>query len=234
MTETLRLHYAPDNASLVIRLALEELRLPYETVLVDRARDAQTSPAYLALNPAGLIPALETPQGVMFETAAILLWLSETRGAMAPPAGDPARGDFLKWLFYLSNTTHANLRLNFYPEKYVGPDPAMQAALRSHARANLTRGYDLMDGLAAEGLSWINAAQVSVIDLYLSAMLRWSALYPRGDTAWFDLTHWPNLADLARRIDARPGTAVLCRAEGMAPRPFSNPDYPDPPEGVAL
>lgn len=36
MTGRCRLHYAPDNASLVIRLVLEDLRLPYETVLVDR------------------------------------------------------------------------------------------------------------------------------------------------------------------------------------------------------
>ena len=43
MSHRLRLHYAPDNASLCIRLALEELGLPYETVLVDRATQAQRS-----------------------------------------------------------------------------------------------------------------------------------------------------------------------------------------------
>ncbi|MCB1329029.1 MAG: glutathione S-transferase N-terminal domain-containing protein, partial [Maritimibacter sp.] len=72
------LHYAPDNASLIIRIALEELGLPYETRLVDRQAEAQKSPAYLALNPQGLIPVLETPEGPIFETAAILLWLGET------------------------------------------------------------------------------------------------------------------------------------------------------------
>ena len=44
MTESpYRLHYAPDNASLVIRLVLEEMGLPYETVLVDRARTRRTA-----------------------------------------------------------------------------------------------------------------------------------------------------------------------------------------------
>ena len=56
-----RLHYAPDNASLIIRLALEEIGVPYETVLVDRRSRAQDTTAYRALNPAGLIPVLETP-----------------------------------------------------------------------------------------------------------------------------------------------------------------------------
>lgn len=52
MTRTYTLHYAPDNASLIIRLALEEIGVPYDTVLVDRAAQAQTLPAYRALNPA--------------------------------------------------------------------------------------------------------------------------------------------------------------------------------------
>ena len=56
MTGSLTLHYAPDNASLIVRLALEEAGLPYRTVLVDRAANAQRSPAYMALNPAGRIP----------------------------------------------------------------------------------------------------------------------------------------------------------------------------------
>lgn len=234
MEKKLRLHYAPDNASLIIRLALEELRLPYETILVDRANNAQNSAHYLAINPAGLIPALETPTGVVFETAAILLWLSETQGALAPLPSDPGRADFLKWLFYLSNTTHANLRLNFYPEKYVGPSAEAQATLRTHARAKLTRSYDLLEGLAQDNLSWFNASDVSIIDLYVCAMLRWSALYPTGDTAWFDLKRWPTLNTLTQRIETRPSVAALCKAEGMAPRPFSTPDYPNPPEGVAL
>ena len=87
-----RLHYAPDNASLIVRLALEELGRPYETVLVDRRAKAQRSPAYLALNPAGRIPTLETPDGPISETGAILLWLADRHGALAPAAGDPARG----------------------------------------------------------------------------------------------------------------------------------------------
>ena len=98
---TYRLHYAPDNASLIIRLALEELELPYETVLVDRARTAQQSAEYLALNPNGLIPVLETPHGALFETGAILLWLADTEGKLAPPPESAARGNFLKWLFFV-------------------------------------------------------------------------------------------------------------------------------------
>lgn len=234
MDRILRLHYAPDNASLIVRLALEELSVPYETRLVDRAAGAQNSPEYLAINPAGLIPALETPEGAIFETAAILLWLSETHAALAPPPGHPARADFLKWLFFLSNTQHANLRLNFYPQNYVGDNAEAQVALRRHIRAKLCRGYDMFEDLATQTPAWFGADTPSLLDLYLVALLRWSALYPAGDTGWFALDRWPHLAGLAGRLETRPSVAALIAAEGMAPRPFTNPDYPNPPEGVAL
>nr|WP_299352639.1 glutathione S-transferase family protein [uncultured Shimia sp.] len=234
MDGKLRLHYAPDNASLIVRLALEELQLPYETVLVDRAKDAQNSASYLAINPAGLIPAMETPDGPLFETAAILLWVCETQDALGPQPGHPERGAFLKWMFYVSNTAHTNLRLNFYAEKYVGSDRDKQVALRKGARQNLTRSFNLLDELLREGHDWFGGDHVGALDLYICAMLRWSALYPQGDTQWFDLQAFPDLQGLAQRIEVRDSVLALCKAEGMAPRPFSKPDYPNPPEGVAI
>ena len=56
MTNPLTLYYAPDNASLCVRLALLEIGLQFDTVLVDRAVQGQKSPDYLAVNPNGLIP----------------------------------------------------------------------------------------------------------------------------------------------------------------------------------
>lgn len=235
MKETLRLHYAPDNASGIVRLALEELGLPYETVLVDRTTDAQTSAAFRAINPAAKIPALETPDGPIFETAAILLWLSDRHGALAPAINTAERAMFLKWLFYMSNTLHANLRMTFYPDKYVGPDPSTQHALRQGARTNMVQSLSLLDDCATQGHAWFNAPdQVSMLDLYLCPMLRWMGLYPARDTAWFSFADWPALYALAARIECRPSVAALCAAEGLAPSPFTQPKAPNPPEGVAL
>ena len=101
------LHYAPDNASLVIRLALEHIGAPYRCALVDRSQAAQRSDAYMALNPNGLIPTLETDQGPIFETGAILLWLADRHGGLGPAPDSAERADFLKWLFFVSNTVHS-------------------------------------------------------------------------------------------------------------------------------
>ncbi len=176
--ETLRLHYAPDNASLVVRLALEELQLRYETILVDRSRNAQKSAAYRSINPAGKIPVLETSTGPIFETAAILLYLADQSSRLAPQADSHDRGAFLGWLFYLSNTLHTNLRLTFHPQSYVGSDKTLVEPLRDGARRALIESLHLLDDLAGASYPWLNEPQPSVLDFYLAAMLRWMALYP--------------------------------------------------------
>lgn len=221
------LHYAPDNASLIIRLALIEADLPYRTALVDRRIRAQDSPAYRALNPTGLIPVLETPEGVISETAAILLWLADRHGAGLAPAAP--RGDFLKWLFFLSNTAHADLRQIFYPEQYVGPEGRLGHG--QLARARMQRHLRLIDEAARTAPELF--APPSVLGIYTCAFLRWSALYG-GDTAWFRLNDTPALQDLARQMDGRASTHALAEAEGLGAAPFSAPQPCTPPEGSAL
>jgi len=234
VTEHYRLHYAPDNASLVIRLALEELGARYETVLVDRRARAQKSPAYLALNPAGLIPVLETPDGPLFETGAILLWLADRHGALAPAPEDPARGALLKWLFFLSNTLHPAMRMIFYPDQFAGADPRDQARLRAHMQTEAARHLDTLEAAARTHPDLFSAAHPTVIGLYLGPALRWLALYPAGETGWFNLARWPILHHLAQTLETRASAMAAARAEGLGPAPFSAPVPADPPEGTAL
>jgi len=235
MTETYRLHYAPDNASLIIRLALEELGAPYTCVLVDRADAAHKSPAYLALNPNGLIPVLETPEGALFETGAILLWLADRHGRLAPMVDSPERGDFLKWLFFMANTLHPALRMTFYPAQYIGDDQSAQAILRRHMQSEIARHLDTLEGLAAAGPSWFCAPEVSLLDLYLGPLLRWMVLYPapNGGADWFSIEKWSRLHAMVTRLESRGCVITAIRAEGLGDAPFSAPIYATPPEGSA-
>ena len=228
---TYTLHFAPDNASLVIRLALEHRGLPYTCTLVDRRANAQSTPDYLALNPNGLIPVLETPDGAIFETGAILLWLADTHGQLGPAPQDRTRGDFLKWLFFAANTLHPSLRMMFYPEKYIAADQTetLRAGLAKHLHANLTT----LDQTAAERPTWLGAATPSVLDFYTVAMLRWAALYPRGKTDWFDLNRYPALKRICVSVEALPCTAALQKAEGLGITPFTAPSPATPPIGSA-
>ena len=229
-----RLHYAPDNASLVIRLVLEELGQPYETVLVDRKAQAQNSPEYRALNPGGLIPVLETPDGPVFETAAILLWLSERHAAMAPQPGSADRAAFLKWLFFASNTLHADLRMLFYPDKYIGAAKGDQDQLQKVLRQRLHRHLTSLDQAAAARPAWLGAPQPSVLDYYLACQMRWMALYPaQADKSWFVIAHYPSLQRLCAALEHRPAVTAAREAEGLGATPFTSPAYANPPEGSA-
>jgi glutathione S-transferase len=219
------LHYAPDNASLIVRLVLEEAGLPYQTALVDRAARAQDGAAYRAINPAGRIPALETPQGILFETGAILLWLSDRHG-FGPSEAEPARLTLLKWLFFLSNTVHADMQQLFYPERY-SPAEA-RAAHHALTTARLKQHFALVDQAAADAPGPF--AVGGVLAAYVACLIRW-AIYPEGQEQWFTLSDYPALAALAARIEARPATRRIADAEGLGSRPFTAPEDPTPPEG---
>ncbi len=54
----MQLHYYPGTASMTPHILLQEIGAPFELVLVDRLANAHKTPAYLKLNPNGLIPVL--------------------------------------------------------------------------------------------------------------------------------------------------------------------------------
>ncbi len=223
------LHYAPDNASLIIRLVLDGAGIPYRTLLVDRAARQQDSPAYRALNPVGLIPTLVTPHGPISETGAILRWLADTHG-LGPKPAEAARLPFLKWLFFLSNTLHADLRQMFYPHLYAPAD-----AVAAHAEitaARLIRGFALLDAAAADHPDLFAPARP--LAAYSLALARWAVLYPKDNAGWFSLAEYPSLLRLAEAQERRVETPVIARAEGLGPHPFTAPHHPNPPEGTAL
>ncbi|MFN9251218.1 MAG: glutathione S-transferase N-terminal domain-containing protein, partial [Brevundimonas sp.] len=50
---------------------------PYELQAIDLRKGEQRTPEYLAINPAGATPALQTAEGVMTQNAAILAYLAD-------------------------------------------------------------------------------------------------------------------------------------------------------------
>lgn len=221
MNQPLTLYYAPDNASLCVRLALLELGLPFKTVLVDRSIAGQKMPDYLVVNPNGLIPTLVTSEGPIYETGAILMWLAGD-GFMPTP-----RGDALKWLFWLSNTLHPALRMWFYPEKYIEA-----AAVPALSRATEMRLTELFAHLEAHA-EWLDHRAPSALGCYLAPMIRWAALYGEKQD-WFDLSKYPRLRAFAVWFESRPAAHEASRAEGLGETIFSAPDLPNPPEGSAI
>lgn len=222
------LFYSPDSANVVVRMALEEIGVDYGALEVDRRQDAQRSPAFLKFNPQGLLPVLVDPaqDEPLFETAAILLHLADQHAALKP-LQPGARGRLLKWLFYLSNTLHADLRMLFYTERYAAEAVAV-TALRPILHSRVLAHLALLDAeIARRGGPWLLGPAVSVCDLYLAACVRWSQLYPRSDTLGTQHVHaLPHLLGLLKMLETRPAVRRAFGAEGISGPLFVSPVYP--------
>ena len=221
------LHHIDDWASLIIRLALEEMGLPYTLHSHDADAGTLDRPDFRSLNPQGLIPVLETPDGPMFETAAILLWLADRHSAMAPAPSDPGRAAFLSWFMFVSNTVHPTVMALFYPERVAGPMAEAAACQSAHAR--LCQQCALLDALIAQAPGWLQANGPTVVSPYLAVLLRWAQFLAADPACTLDLAPYPALHAHLRSLEARPAFARVTLAEALGPTPFSDPQ-PDPQE----
>src|SRR4051812_15136737 len=88
------------------RILLRQLRLPFDTVLVDLFKGETREPEHLARNPDGRVPVLETDDGDLIpESGAILLYLAD--GTPLLPDDRLARARVHQWLFFEQNQVEA-------------------------------------------------------------------------------------------------------------------------------
>ena len=210
------LHYHPGNASFTPHVLLHEIGAPFELHLVDRAQREHKSPAYLALNPNGLIPVLVDGELVLYETAAICLHLADRHPAaqLAPPLASAERAHFYKWLVWLTNTLQATLLHYFYPERMVDDGNSAGAAqVKAHAQA---RVHDCLaqieTQLAGHGGPWLLGEHYSAVDPYAFMLCRWT----RG----FDgrpAREYTHIGPFLQRVLARPAVQRAIATEQLPP-----------------
>jgi glutathione S-transferase len=189
------LHTMPDSAGVAVHLVLQELGLPFTLHIVSRDTGERDTPEYRALHPLGLVPALETPDGPMFETAAILLWLADRHNTLAPLPADPDRAAFLTWYFFTSTNLHTTLMHLFYPDRYTGTPEGVSAFMKTAAAR-----------MADQAM-----------------LLRWIGSYDHGHPGRIDLSAFPALMALARGLEQRPAALHVAEAEGLGPTIFTDP-----------
>ncbi|EFO34263.1 glutathione S-transferase family protein [Roseibium sp. TrichSKD4] len=223
------LYGSPDSANLVVRMALEVLHQPYRYHAVDRSIQAHKSETYRQLNPQGLLPVLVDPDqdAPLFETAAILLHMSDKHGSLGALPNGPERGRFLKWLFFLSSTLQSDLRVSFRPHVYV-TDKAGQSELVSTLGGRVNEHFALLNAeIEKQQGSFLLGYEVSVLDLLLAACARWAVLYTHGEAAKID--HLSALQEMLRTVEVMPEVAKAAELECLGPTPFTAPRVPDVP-----
>lgn len=215
----MQLHYFPGNASMVPHILLEELGVEYEPVPVDRAVGAHKKPEYLKLNPNGQIPVLRDGELVLYETAAIALYLCDAHpGAnLAPAVGSAARAHFYKWLMWLTNTLQATLMIYFYPDRWVDEGNVGGATeVKAHAERKIAGLLDQLDDeLARHAGPWFGGSAYSALDPYVFTLCRWTRNFANEAPA----RSRPHLGPYLQRMLDRPAVQRVFANEKLPP-PF--------------
>jgi glutathione S-transferase len=215
------LHFSPDSAATIVRLVLEEMHLPCEARLIDRAAGQLDSAAWRAMQPLGKLPVLEMPEGPMFETAAILLYLSEKHGALAPQPGDPDRADFLKWLFFVAFNLHPLVLDVFYTDRVAGPENV--DAVLARAVPRLRTCLDVLNRMVEQTAPGFLSPAPSVLGYYLGMLMRWLGQMPADHRAHVASADYPALLAVLEALETRPAALACARAEDLGPSIFTRP-----------
>ncbi len=209
------LYYFPGNASFAPHVLLRELGAPFTLRLVDRAAGELKQPAFLTLNPNGVIPVLVDGDLVLYESAAICLHLADThpQAQLLPPLGTPERAQAYKWLIWATNTLQAALNDYFHAERKVdagNSEGALQ--VKTHAQARVGELLTQIDQyLAAHGQPWFLGERFSALDPFLFMLCRWTRGFSQQPAR-----EYPNIAPYLARVLARPAVQEAFAAEGLS------------------
>lgn len=210
---SLSLYYTTGGASMAPHILLEELGVPYERVLTDTEQQAHKTPAYLKLNPNGLIPVLVDGDLVLYESAAICLHLADTHPAarLMPAVGTAGRAHAYKWLVWLTSTLQSALIVYFYPHRWVDEGNAAAAdQVKRHARERIDGLVDQIEAeLARHGGAWMLGAEFSVVDAYAFMLCRWTRNFARPARTLAHISAWQ------QRMLARAAVARMFANEGI-------------------
>ena len=191
--------YWRSGASYRVRIALALKGIGYDLAAHDLRTGEQKAADYLALNPQGMVPALQTGDRVLIQSPAILEWLEETHPS--PPllpsdADDRAAVRAMCALIGCDIHPLNNLRVL----KALRADfAADQAAVNAWAAAWIAPGFDALQALVdRHGADWCFGDAPTLADCYLIPQL-YSAR--RFD---MDLSPWPHLLAVEARAQAHP------------------------------
>ena len=182
------LYCAPNTYAMCAHAVLEEVGADYAIHWVELFTDTP-DPAFLAASPHCRTPALLGPDGTVFETGAVALYIAERHpgaGLIIPP-DDPRRGTFLQWIHYLASTLQPDVIIQYHPEFYHSGSE-LQDALKDASMQRLSRVFATLETALSEG-PFLFGANPTVPDFILGTQTLWDVIFPGGD-----ISRYPNIA----------------------------------------
>ncbi len=170
-----------------LRIALNLKGLATDYVAVDLRTGAHEQAAFKALNPQGLVPALQTDDGVLIQSPAIIEWLEETHPtpALLPAAPlDRARVRALAAIVGCDIHPINNRRVLIQLRQQFGAD---EAAVNVWCATWISAGFDALEALLAAdaqrgAFCW--GPSPTLADVYLVPQVESARRFGVGMAAW--------------------------------------------------
>lgn len=207
--DRLQLYSLPTPNGVKVSIMLEETDLPYEPHLVSFDTNDQMSPEFLSLNPNNKIPAIIDPDGpggkplALFESGAILLYLSEKTGKLIPQ--DAAqRYETIQWvMFQMGGIGPMFGQVGFF-HKFAGREYEDKRP-RDRYIAESRRLLGVLER-RLDGRQWIMGDAYTIADIATFPWIRnLVGFYGAGDLVGFD--SFPNVSRVLAQFVARPAVA---------------------------
>lgn len=197
--EGLTLYGAAHSGSIAVEAALMLLDIPFELVDAMTWADEDARHRVGRHNPMRQVPTLVLPGGaIMTESAAILIYLADAfpQARLAPATNDPARAEFLRWMFYVSSA--------IYSLHWIKPDVARIGAPPSARQAVVDAVHDRiafcwhnMDAQLTPG-KYLLGDELTVLDLYVNTISRFGPWRER----FYESA--PRMTPAVKRVDEDP------------------------------
>jgi glutathione S-transferase len=179
-----------------VRLLLSHLGASYELVEVDILKGETRTAEFLARNPNGKIPVLETDSGeFLWESNAILFYLAD--GTRYLPTDALQRARVLQWMGSEQYSHEPNIATSRFWLKHLELDAGRKLMLEIKREA----GYEALGVMERHlaGKSFFVGDKYSVADIALYAYT-----HVAGEGG-FDLGPYPEIRDWLQRVAAQPG-----------------------------
>jgi glutathione S-transferase len=180
-----RLYYSPGACSMAAHIVLEEIGEPYDLELVSShgklGGEGTISPAWMAQNPKGRVPALSGVPGriggsdnLPTELHAILFYLARTHPHAQLLPTDPAgEARAIEWMNWLSRNVHAMSYGQIWRANRFVIDERDFAVVQIKGQQNLREQYAYIERVLDDGRKWALPGGYSVVDPYLLVFYQW-------------------------------------------------------------
>ena len=179
---------------LKVKWTADLLGVDHEWIETSVLKGETRTAAFLALNPAGQVPLLVTPQArALAQSNAIILHLAEAHGGGLLPEESFARAKVYEWLFWEQYSHEPYIAVRRFLKTYLNKsDAEIDAKLMDKGLAALSR----MQRQLADA-AWIAGDAFTLADISLVAYTR--AAHEGG----FDLNAFPAVREWVARVEKR-------------------------------